>query len=53
MSRVVCIAAALLLLAGCAVRPVGGAEGWKVYGPQGPQGVAGPPGAADLRASPA
>lgn len=44
MRRVVCFAAVLLLLAGCAVRPIGGAEGWKVYGPEGPQGIAGPPG---------
>jgi outer membrane protein OmpA-like peptidoglycan-associated protein len=49
MRRVVCVAAALLLLAGCAVRPVGGTEGWKVYGPQGPQGVAGPAGPAGLQ----
>jgi outer membrane protein OmpA-like peptidoglycan-associated protein len=44
MNRVVCLGAALLLIAGCAVRPVGGADGWKVYGPEGPQGVAGPAG---------
>ncbi len=36
--------AALLVLAGCATRPVGGSEGWRVYGPPGPQGVAGPVG---------
>ena len=46
MNRLVCLGAALLLVAGCAVRPVGGVDGWKVYGPQGPQGVAGPAGPA-------
>lgn len=44
MRRVLCFAAVLLLVAGCSVRPVGGPDGWKVYGPSGPQGVAGPPG---------
>ena len=44
MRRVLCFAAVVLLVAGCSVRPVGGPDGWKVYGPSGPQGVAGPPG---------
>lgn len=44
MKRVLCLAAVLLLVAGCSVRPVGGPDGWKVYGPPGPQGIAGPPG---------
>lgn len=34
---------ALLVAAGCTARPVGGPDGWKVYGPPGP---AGPPGLA-------
>lgn len=49
MKRTVYFAAVLVVLAGCAVRPVGGPEGWKVYGPQGiqgPPGVAGPAGPA-------
>ena len=33
-----------LVVAGCAVRPVGGEDGWRVYGPPGPPGPAGPPG---------
>lgn len=44
MRRVLCLAAVLLLVAGCSVRPVGGPDGWRVYGPPGPQGVAGPSG---------
>lgn len=44
MRRVLCFAAVLLLVAGCSVRPVGGPDGWRVYGPPGPQGVAGPSG---------
>lgn len=44
MRRVLCLAAVLLLVVGCSARPVGGPDGWKVYGPPGPQGVAGPPG---------
>lgn len=43
MNRLVYVAIALLVAAGCA-RPVGGVDGWKVYGPAGPQGVAGLPG---------
>ena len=46
MRRVVCFAAVLLMLAGCAVRPIGGPDGWKVYGPAGPEGIAGPAGPA-------
>ncbi len=44
MNRLVYLAIALLVAAGCTARPVGGVEGWKVYGPAGPQGVAGIPG---------
>jgi peptidoglycan-associated lipoprotein len=43
MKRVLYCAIALLVAAGCTARPVGGPEGWKVYGPAGPQG---PPGLA-------
>lgn len=41
MNRLVYLAIALLVAVGCTARPVGGPEGWKVYGPAGPQGVAG------------
>jgi outer membrane protein OmpA-like peptidoglycan-associated protein len=41
MRRGLYLAAVLLVLAGCAVRPIGGPEGWKVYGPPGPEGIAG------------
>lgn len=41
MRQVLVVVAVLALVAGCAVRPVGGPDGWKVYGPPGPQGVAG------------
>lgn len=44
MRRILCFAAMLLFVVGCSVRPVGGPDGWIVYGPPGPQGVAGPPG---------
>ena len=45
MKRVVCVMIALAVAAaGCSVRPVGGPDGWKVYGPPGPQGFAGLPG---------
>lgn len=44
MKRMLCVAVALLVVAGCGVRPVGGPEGWKVYGPPGPQGPTGPEG---------
>lgn len=47
MKRVVYLTIALLVAAGCTARPVGGPEGWKVYGPAGPQGppgIAGPAG---------
>ena len=46
MRRVLFVAAALVVVAGCSARPVGGPDGWKVYGPSGPQGVAGPAGLA-------
>lgn len=42
MKRVAYTMIALLVLAGCTARPVGGVDGWKVYGPQGPQGPMGP-----------
>jgi outer membrane protein OmpA-like peptidoglycan-associated protein len=41
MKRFVWLAIAAVVIAGCAVRPVGGPDGWKVYGPAGPQGPAG------------
>lgn len=44
MKRFAYLTIALLVAAGCTARPVGGPEGWKVYGPagpEGPQGVAG------------
>ena len=47
MKRVLYCAIALLIAVGCTARPVGGPEGWKVYGPAGPQGppgIAGPAG---------
>lgn len=47
MKRLVYLTIALLVAAGCTARPVGGPEGWKVYGPpglEGPPGVAGPAG---------
>lgn len=49
MNRLVYFAIALLVAAGCTARPVGGPEGWKVYGPTGPEGpagIAGPAGPA-------
>jgi outer membrane protein OmpA-like peptidoglycan-associated protein len=45
MKRVWYFAIALVIAAGCTARPVGGPEGWKVYGPAGPQGPAGLAGA--------
>src|SRR5689334_18283011 len=42
MKRLVYFAVAALVAAGCTARPVGGADGWKVYGPMGSEG---PPGA--------
>lgn len=47
MKSVVYLSMALLLVAGCSARPVGGVDGWQVYGPpgaEGPQGPAGPMG---------
>ena len=43
MKRLLYLTIALLVAVGCTARPVGGPEGWKVYGPAGPQG---PPGMA-------
>ena len=53
MKRLVYFAVAALVAAGCTARPVGGADGWKVYGPAGsagPAGAAGLPGFQVLRA---
>lgn len=44
MKRMLGVAITLLLLAGCSARPIGTAEGWKVYGPPGPEGPMGPSG---------
>lgn len=44
MKRIAYVMIALLVLAGCSARPVGGVEGWKVYGPPGPEGPMGPVG---------
>ena len=47
MKRLAYLTIALLIAAGCTARPVGGPEGWKVYGPAGPEGppgIAGPAG---------
>ena len=47
MKRLLYLSFALLFVVGCSARPVGGPDGWKVYGPTGPegqQGPAGPPG---------
>lgn len=41
MKRLLYVAVALLVVAGCTARPVGGPDGWKVYGPPGPEGPAG------------
>lgn len=46
MYRLVYAVIAALVLAGCATRPVGGPDGWKVYGPTGPEGPAGVAGLA-------
>ncbi len=43
MKTFMCVAVALLVLAGCSATPVG-PTGWKVYGPPGPQGPQGPEG---------
>lgn len=47
MKRLLYLTVALLVTASCTARPVGGPEGWKVYGPMGPEGppgIAGPAG---------
>ena len=49
MKRLVYFAVAALLAAGCTARPVGGADGWKVYGPMGSEGPAGANGVAGLQ----
>ncbi len=46
MKRIWYFAIALVIAAGCTARPVGGPEGWKVYGPAGPEGPAGMAGPA-------
>jgi len=48
MKRLVYFAVAALVAAGCTARPVGGADGWKVYGPEGPAGPAGAAGVAGI-----
>ena len=46
MKAMLSVTVLFLLAVGCTARPVGGVDGWKVYGPQGPAGAAGPPGPA-------
>lgn len=48
MKRLVYFAVAALVAAGCTARPVGGADGWKVYGPAGSAGPAGVAGVAGI-----
>ena len=48
MKRLVYFAVAALVAAGCTARPVGGADGWKVYGPVGATGPAGAAGVAGI-----
>jgi outer membrane protein OmpA-like peptidoglycan-associated protein len=48
MKRLVYFAVAALVAAGCTARPVGGADGWKVYGPAGSAGPAGAVGVAGI-----
>jgi peptidoglycan-associated lipoprotein len=44
MKRALLLSVIALFAVGCSARPIGGATGWKIYGPAGPQGVAGPAG---------
>ena len=44
MKRVAMLVVSMVVLNACAARPVGGPDGWKVYGPPGPAGPAGPAG---------
>jgi outer membrane protein OmpA-like peptidoglycan-associated protein len=46
MRRILVLSFALLFVVGCSARPVGGPDGWKVYGPMGPEGLQGPAGPA-------
>jgi len=46
MKRLIYAVAVLMFVAGCTARPVGGPEGWRVYGPPGPEGPMGPAGPA-------
>ena len=46
MKRVLAFAVIALFAVGCTARPIGGETGWKIAGPPGPQGVAGPAGPA-------
>jgi outer membrane protein OmpA-like peptidoglycan-associated protein len=48
MKRLVYVAVAALVAAGCTARPVGGADGWRVYGPVGSTGPAGVAGVAGV-----
>ena len=52
MKRVVYVVIALLVVAGCSARPVGGPDGWRVYGPVGPAGPMGAQGPAGLQGTP-
>lgn len=46
MRRALYVVLAIVVLAGCTARPVGGQFGWNVIGPQGVQGPEGPMGAS-------
>src|SRR4051794_3080708 len=46
MKRTALLTLSVLLLGACTARPVGGPDGWKVYGPAGPPGPPGPAGSA-------
>ena len=41
MKRALMFGVLALFAVGCSSRPMGGDTGWKVYGPAGPEGVAG------------
>lgn len=51
MKRALFVMLAILVLAGCTARPVGGQFGWKVIGPQGVEGPQGPIGASGPQGS--
>jgi len=58
MKRFALLGLSVILLSACTARPVGGPDGWKVYGiagpagPAGPNGPPGPPGPPGLPGSP-